>query len=119
LTPLQLWDRLVGNTNGRPYNTFSGTKWYNSYNKYHREDGPAKEYKDGSKEWWLNDSKVYCKRENNLHKFNDLSEEFKKSIVKYKLSGSFSNNKLSQEEEIGILLNQVIGLHKPMGPEKD
>ena len=29
--------------------------WYKN-GKYHREDGPAVKYADGSKEWWLNDN---------------------------------------------------------------
>ena len=35
----------------------NGTKvwWFNG--KYHRLDGPAIEYYDGHKEWWLNDKK--------------------------------------------------------------
>jgi len=32
-----------------------GTRcWYNERNKRHREDGPAVEYADGSKSWYLN-----------------------------------------------------------------
>ena len=30
------------------------TKWYNEDNKLHREDGPAVEYSDGEKYWYLN-----------------------------------------------------------------
>jgi len=28
--------------------------WYNSKGEFHREDGPAVEYSDGSKTWWIN-----------------------------------------------------------------
>jgi len=28
-------------------------EWYNLYGQLHREDGPALEYKDGGKEWWI------------------------------------------------------------------
>jgi hypothetical protein len=31
------------------------TEWFNLNGKRHREDGPAVEYADGSKEWYLND----------------------------------------------------------------
>ena len=30
------------------------TVWYNLEGKYHRIDGPAIEYADGYKEWWIN-----------------------------------------------------------------
>ena len=30
--------------------------WNNSNGKLHRVDGPAIEYADGTKEWWLNDN---------------------------------------------------------------
>ena len=30
------------------------TEWYNKNGKLHREDGPAIEYTDGSKYWYLN-----------------------------------------------------------------
>jgi hypothetical protein len=36
-----------------------GTFWYYNGN-FHREDGPAVEYADGTKEWWLNGN---CHRE--------------------------------------------------------
>jgi hypothetical protein len=29
--------------------------WYNSKDQYHREDGPAIEWADGSKTWYIND----------------------------------------------------------------
>lgn len=33
-----------------------GTKrWRNNNGQYHREDGPAIEWADGAKEWWVND----------------------------------------------------------------
>ena len=28
--------------------------------KYHREDGPALEYSNGDKEWWLNGQQIPC-----------------------------------------------------------
>ena len=28
--------------------------WYNDKGQYHREDGPAVERTDGTKEWWVN-----------------------------------------------------------------
>ena len=29
-------------------------RWYNSDGQLHREDGPAIEWADGTKEWWIN-----------------------------------------------------------------
>ena len=29
--------------------------YYNEQGQWHREDGPAVEWSDGDKEWWLND----------------------------------------------------------------
>jgi hypothetical protein len=29
-------------------------EYYNEDGKLHREDGPAAEYGDGTKEWWIN-----------------------------------------------------------------
>ncbi len=33
---------------------YGTTRWYNEQSQLHREDGPAVEYKDGEKYWWLN-----------------------------------------------------------------
>jgi len=35
-------------------------EWYNSQDQLHREDGPAIEFANGSKQWWLNNE---CHRE--------------------------------------------------------
>ncbi len=35
-------------------------RWYNEYGQYHREDGPAVEWKDGNKWWYINGD---CHRE--------------------------------------------------------
>ena len=32
----------------------SGNKYWRLHGKYHREDGPAVEYANGGKQWWLN-----------------------------------------------------------------
>ena len=36
--------------------------WYNERGQFHREDGPAIEDANGSKQWWLND-KQYTEEE--------------------------------------------------------
>jgi hypothetical protein len=65
--------------------TVNGHKvWYHNY-KMHREDGPAVEYVDGSKEWWIDGELVYDRFENQLHNYPNISEAFKKSIIKYRL----------------------------------
>jgi hypothetical protein len=50
-----------------------GNKRYWKNNLLHREDGPAIEYFDGEKHWFLNDEGIICK----------TNEEFLR-IVKYK-----------------------------------
>jgi hypothetical protein len=35
-----------------------GTKrWYNDFGEYHRENGPAIEWVNGSKEWYIDDNR--------------------------------------------------------------
>jgi hypothetical protein len=58
--------------------------WLNG--ELHRVDGPAIEWVDGSKSWFITDQLVYSKNVNKLSQYDNLSETFKKSIIKYKLS---------------------------------
>lgn len=37
---------------------YYGTKIWKLNGKLHREDGPAIEWADGRKEWWINDTQV-------------------------------------------------------------
>ena len=38
---------------------YFGTKcWYNEQGQSHREDGPAIEWADGDKEWYINDKRL-------------------------------------------------------------
>jgi hypothetical protein len=60
--------------------------YYNTEGLYHREDGPAKEYQNGIGEWFLNNYLVYSNEMNNIHKFENLSESFKQSIIKNELN---------------------------------
>jgi hypothetical protein len=62
-----------------------GREWYLN-GLLHREDGPAVENTNGTKEWWLNDVEIFSNETNNLHKYDNLSEAFKKSIIKYEFS---------------------------------
>jgi hypothetical protein len=55
---------------------------------YHREDGPAIIYTrvNGNKEWHIDGHLIFSKHSNNIHLYKDLSESFKRSIIKYELS---------------------------------
>jgi hypothetical protein len=59
-------------------------QWYMNDNR-HRVDGPAVIYPDGRKKWWLNGELVYDDYVNSIAEHTNLSEEFKKSIIKYEL----------------------------------
>jgi hypothetical protein len=63
-----------------------GTKQWYLNDKRHREDGPACEWDDGTKYWYLNGERVYSDETNNLSQFPNLSELFKRSIIKYELA---------------------------------
>ena len=60
------------------------TGWYLG-NEFHREEGPAIEYHDGGRVWWLNNRLVYAEYEDNTANF-DISDKMRMSIIKYKLS---------------------------------
>jgi hypothetical protein len=44
---------VIAMKNGLLNNKFGDKFWYKD-DKYHREDGPAVEWVNGSKEWWIN-----------------------------------------------------------------
>ena len=44
-----------------------GTKRWFLNGKFHREDGPAVEYADGDKQWYLHDEKVHPETLVDLH----------------------------------------------------
>ena len=59
----------------------NGSKeWYRN-GKYHREDGPAIEWADGSKYWWLN-GKQYTEEEFNRAIKNDVPEYTMEEAIK-------------------------------------
>ena len=70
---------------GPAYETSGGTKEWYMNGQRHRLDGPAVEYADGTKYWYLDGELVYDDNENNLSQF-DVSEPFKRSIIKYELA---------------------------------
>ena len=72
-------------TDGPSYEYEDGSKVWYLNDKLHRTDGPACEWVGGDKTWWLNGKLVYSDDENNLSQY-DVSESFKRSIVKYELA---------------------------------
>ena len=72
-------------TDGPACEDSDGSKVWYINGQLHRTDGPAYEDSNGDKEWWLNGERVYSDNMNNLSQY-DVSEPFKRSIVKYELS---------------------------------
>jgi hypothetical protein len=64
----------------------NGDKYWWLNDQRHRVDGPALEWTDGTKMWYLNNKLVYSKYNNFLHKYHNLSNPFKLSIIKYRLT---------------------------------
>jgi hypothetical protein len=64
----------------------NGNKAWYLNGQRHRVDGPAIEWSDGTKAWYINDKLVYSYNINFLHEYPNLTEPFKKSIIKYELS---------------------------------
>ena len=58
--------------------------WYKQ-GVFHREDGPAMIWNDGEQEWCLKGETIFSDDGNNLDEY-DVSEELKRSIIKYELS---------------------------------
>jgi hypothetical protein len=77
---------LLHREDGPAIEWLSGTKEWFINGNLHREDGPAIEYTDGYKVWYLNDRLVYSNKVNYLYKYHDLTESFKKSIIKHMLT---------------------------------
>jgi hypothetical protein len=63
----------------------NGSKiWYNEDAKLHRVDGPAVEYKDGTKAWWINGTRIYtlCPKGTTYNgDMNDIPLAIKQSII--------------------------------------
>jgi hypothetical protein len=78
------WDNIRHRLDGPAIINKYLSCWYKN-NKKHRVDGPAFEHINGTKEWFLKGELVYSKECNNLSNY-DLSESFKRSIIKYELS---------------------------------
>jgi hypothetical protein len=49
-----------------------GKHWYNEKREYHREDGSAREYADGDKEWWYYGERIDCSTQKEFEKIIKL-----------------------------------------------
>jgi hypothetical protein len=67
-----------------------GKYYINDNNKFHRTDGPAIEYVNGDKEWYINGM---CHRED-----GPAVERYEDQIIGYWLNGNFYKNINSNEE---------------------
>jgi hypothetical protein len=79
-------DGIFHRVDGPAIEYSGGEKEWWLYGERHRVDGPAIEYSSGKKEWWLYGEILYYDGYNNLNEYSDLSESFKRSIIKYELS---------------------------------
>lgn len=53
MTAKAIVDSVVESTESAPTKTPKGLEWRNSSGKFHRIDGPAREWDNGTKEWWV------------------------------------------------------------------
>ncbi len=68
----------------------SGIKvWKNSANKPHREDGPAIEYPDGGKEWWV---------DGKLHRVGGPAIEWDDGLERWYFNGNYILDTLARRE---------------------
>jgi hypothetical protein len=49
-----------------------GNNWWYLNGVLHREDGPALEFIDGSKEWYINDEQILCKTQKEFEQLMKL-----------------------------------------------
>lgn len=54
ITEQEFLARTGGSESTMMEDKLGNKEWYNSKNQLHRLDGPAIEYRDGQKEWWVN-----------------------------------------------------------------
>jgi len=88
-----------------------GTKFWFINNKYHREDGPAVERAYGTKEWWLNGvnyTEEQWQKEWWLNGVNYTEEQWQKELDKPKCTTDEYGNKFWKNKEGG--------LHREDGP---
>ena len=63
------------------------TAYYNSKGQFHREDGPAREWYNGSKEWWLNgENLTEAEFNNRTNKTSCIGKVVEIDGKKYKLT---------------------------------
>ena len=76
-----------------------GDKFWFKDGKFHREDGPAREYADGSKEWYLNGQN---------HRVDGPAVEFFNGKKKWWINGMrYSETKHSHEAKIWCKNNLI------------
>jgi hypothetical protein len=63
----------------------NGHKYWYLNDELHREDGPAVEYPDGSKEWYLNGKELTEEEFNNRLNTKELSVEQIQQLLGYKI----------------------------------
>jgi hypothetical protein len=52
--------RIKLSNGGELFESYHGNSFYYLNGKMHREDGPAVEYANGNKCWYLNDERILC-----------------------------------------------------------
>ena len=77
-------------------------EWRNKTGKLHRVDGPAIEWRDGDREWYINDE---------LHRLDGPAIEFYDGTVKWYINGKICNEQewfelLSEEQKLNFLFKK-------------
>ena len=80
----------------------NGSKAWFLNGKLHREDGPAVEYSDGDKEWYLNGKPFAVEINGELHRQDGQTFEAKDGRKQWGLNGE-----LQTEEEFNARMNPV------------
>jgi hypothetical protein len=64
--------KLTKLPNGGELHEYPNAKFYYMNDKRHREDGPAREYPEGDKEWWINGELLSCKTQKQFERLMKL-----------------------------------------------
>jgi hypothetical protein len=88
-------------------NRYGTKRWYNEEGKYHRIDGPAIEWSDGYKEWWVNGVRYTEEEFNELVKMSNSNY----AVYKYKCRHCGKVYKSATESGVNaaerILINSI------------
>ena len=74
---------------------FGTKRWQNNAGQYHREDGHAVEWPNGSKEWWIN---------GNLHRLDGPAIECYNGTKSWYVNGIYSSENKFPSDVIQFLL---------------